>query len=239
MTTQETIELFNKYVIANYGRLPRLIVKGQGCYLYDAEGNEILDMFPGWAVSAIGHCHPKVVEAVIKLVNSAGGEVLVGDSSGGLGLTDKAFEASGIGSVAGKLGAKTINFDKTGTYTLKIPKGKELKEIYVAKPVLDADVFVLPSKDRYESFGNVVLEASMCSTPSVVTNVCGVSEWLDNIILVEPNVNSIERGIKRGLKQKKLGKNARVEIKQRFSWGEILPKVEDIYEEMMEGGRSK
>lgn len=64
MTTQETIELFDKYVIANYGRLPRVIVKGEGCYLYDADGNKILDMFPGWAVSAIGHCHPKVVEAI-------------------------------------------------------------------------------------------------------------------------------------------------------------------------------
>ena len=64
MTTQETIDLFDKYVIANYGRLPRVITKGEGCYLYDADGNKILDMFPGWAVSAIGHCHPKVVEAL-------------------------------------------------------------------------------------------------------------------------------------------------------------------------------
>jgi acetylornithine/N-succinyldiaminopimelate aminotransferase len=66
MTTQETIELFDKYVIANYGRLPKVIVKGEGCYLYDADGNKILDMFPGWAVSAIGHCHPKVTEALRK-----------------------------------------------------------------------------------------------------------------------------------------------------------------------------
>ena len=66
MNTQEIIELFDKYVIANYGRLPRLITKGEGCYLYDAEGNKILDMFPGWAVSAIGHCHPKVVDALRK-----------------------------------------------------------------------------------------------------------------------------------------------------------------------------
>ena len=66
MTTQETIDLFNKYVIANYGRLPRVIVKGEGCYLYDADGNKILDMFPGWAVSAIGHCHPRVVDALRK-----------------------------------------------------------------------------------------------------------------------------------------------------------------------------
>jgi len=68
MTTQETIDQFGKYVIANYGRLPKVIVKGQGCYLYDADGKEILDMFPGWAVSGIGHCHPKVVEAVRKQV---------------------------------------------------------------------------------------------------------------------------------------------------------------------------
>jgi len=66
MTTQETIELYSKYVIANYPRLPRVIVKGEGCYLWDADGNKILDMFPGWAVSGIGHCHPKVVEALRK-----------------------------------------------------------------------------------------------------------------------------------------------------------------------------
>ena len=66
MTTQETIDLFDKYVIANYGRLPRVITRGEGCYLYDADGNKILDMFPGWAVSAIGHCHPKVVDALRK-----------------------------------------------------------------------------------------------------------------------------------------------------------------------------
>lgn len=68
MTTQETIELFNNYVIANYGRLPRVMVKGEGCYIWDADGNKILDMFPGWAVSGIGHCPPKVVEAVRKQV---------------------------------------------------------------------------------------------------------------------------------------------------------------------------
>jgi 4-aminobutyrate aminotransferase-like enzyme len=71
MNTQETIELFNKYVIGNYGRLPRVIVKGEGCYLYDADGNKILDMFPGWAVSAIGHCHPKVVEASRRVCEAA------------------------------------------------------------------------------------------------------------------------------------------------------------------------
>jgi acetylornithine/N-succinyldiaminopimelate aminotransferase len=66
MNTNEIIEMFDRYVIANYGRLPRAIVKGEGNYLWDADGNKILDMFPGWAVSGIGHCHRKVVAAIQK-----------------------------------------------------------------------------------------------------------------------------------------------------------------------------
>jgi acetylornithine/N-succinyldiaminopimelate aminotransferase len=64
MNTQEVIEMFNQYVIGNYSRLPRVIAKGKGSYIYDLDGKKILDMFPGWAVSGIGHCHPKVVKAI-------------------------------------------------------------------------------------------------------------------------------------------------------------------------------
>ena len=64
MTTNDVIKMFDQYVINNYFRLPRVIVRGQGSYIYDIDGNKILDMFPGWAVSGIGHCHPKVVKAI-------------------------------------------------------------------------------------------------------------------------------------------------------------------------------
>ena len=66
MNTQDVIAMFDKYVIANYGRLPKVITKGLNNKLWDLDGNEILDMFPGWAVSGIGHCHPKVVQALQK-----------------------------------------------------------------------------------------------------------------------------------------------------------------------------
>ena len=64
METKQTLEQFEQYVIGNYGRLPFVINKGQGSRIWDADGKEYLDMFPGWAVSGIGHCHPKVVEAI-------------------------------------------------------------------------------------------------------------------------------------------------------------------------------
>jgi len=64
MNTQDVLALFDKYVIANYARMPSVIVKGQGSFIWDIEGRRYLDLFPGWAVSGIGHCHPKVVEAI-------------------------------------------------------------------------------------------------------------------------------------------------------------------------------
>jgi len=64
MTTQETIELFEKHVVANYGRSPIVAVRGEGSWLWDADGRRYLDLFPGWGVNAIGHCHPRVVAAV-------------------------------------------------------------------------------------------------------------------------------------------------------------------------------
>ena len=66
MNTQDVISMFNDFVIGNYGRLPKVITKGQNNTLYDLDGDQILDMFPGWAVSGIGHCHPKVVDAICK-----------------------------------------------------------------------------------------------------------------------------------------------------------------------------
>jgi len=65
-TTQEVIELYNKYVIANYKRLPLVAVKGEGAYLWDADGKRYIDLFAGWAVTGVGHCHPRLAEAIAR-----------------------------------------------------------------------------------------------------------------------------------------------------------------------------
>ncbi|MBN2064989.1 MAG: aspartate aminotransferase family protein [Sedimentisphaerales bacterium] len=64
MNFDEIKNLYDNYVIANYGRLPFAITKGKGSKIWDSTGKEYLDMFPGWAVSGIGHCHDKVVNAI-------------------------------------------------------------------------------------------------------------------------------------------------------------------------------
>jgi len=62
--SSETMRLFKRYVMANYTRLPVVIVRGKGSEVWDADGRKYLDFFPGWAVSGIGHCHPRVVRAI-------------------------------------------------------------------------------------------------------------------------------------------------------------------------------
>jgi len=66
MNTQDVIDLFNKYVMANYTRLPLVAVRGEGPYIWDADGKRYLDLFSGWAVTGVGHCHPRLVEAIAK-----------------------------------------------------------------------------------------------------------------------------------------------------------------------------
>jgi len=64
MTSQTIIDLFKKWVIGNYTRYPVCLVRGEGSRVWDAEGNRYLDLFPGWGCDILGHCPPRVVEAV-------------------------------------------------------------------------------------------------------------------------------------------------------------------------------
>ncbi len=64
MTTQETIELFSRCVTPNYARLPLVIARAEGSQMWDLDGKRYLDLFPGWGCGLLGHCHPRVVEAI-------------------------------------------------------------------------------------------------------------------------------------------------------------------------------
>jgi len=59
-----THALYDQFVIPSYGRLPVSFVRGDGAWLYDEAGTPYLDMYPGWGVNLVGHCHPRVVAAI-------------------------------------------------------------------------------------------------------------------------------------------------------------------------------
>jgi acetylornithine/N-succinyldiaminopimelate aminotransferase len=64
MALSELQALERDYAIATYLRNPVEFVRGSGCRLWDADGTEYLDFLAGISVLNVGHCHPRVVDAV-------------------------------------------------------------------------------------------------------------------------------------------------------------------------------
>ena len=59
-----TTERFNEHVMATYGRFPLTLAEGQGARVRDDKGKEYLDFCMGIAVCSLGHCHPRIVDAI-------------------------------------------------------------------------------------------------------------------------------------------------------------------------------
>ncbi len=65
MTESEALrKRFEAAMMPNYGTPPLALARGEGCRVWDADGNEYLDLIAGIAVSALGHAHPAIVDAV-------------------------------------------------------------------------------------------------------------------------------------------------------------------------------
>jgi predicted acetylornithine/succinylornithine family transaminase len=69
-SSNDIIALAKQYVIGNYTRYPVCLVRGEGSWVWDAEGKRYLDFFPGWGCGILGHCPPRVVEAVREQVGT-------------------------------------------------------------------------------------------------------------------------------------------------------------------------
>ena len=64
MKLQEAFDSYKENIMPTYTKVPLVFVKGKGSYLWDIQGKKYLDFFPGWGVGNLGHCHPKVMQAV-------------------------------------------------------------------------------------------------------------------------------------------------------------------------------
>ena len=64
MNNAEIIAKSKAFLMNTYARAPMALVRGQGARVWDADGKEYLDFLGGIAVNVLGHCHPRVVEAI-------------------------------------------------------------------------------------------------------------------------------------------------------------------------------
>ncbi|MDY7095114.1 MAG: ornithine--oxo-acid transaminase [Acidobacteriota bacterium] len=66
MTTAEYIALEDRYGAHNYHPLDVVLTRGEGCWVWDVEGNKYLDCLAAYSAVNQGHCHPKLLKVLIE-----------------------------------------------------------------------------------------------------------------------------------------------------------------------------
>ena len=98
MTSEKAIALEHKYGAHNYHPLSVVLAKGEGVKVWDVEGNEYYDFLSAYSAVNQGHCHPRIVNAIV-------------EQSKTLALTSRAFHSDKLGE-AEQFMAEFFGYDK-------------------------------------------------------------------------------------------------------------------------------
>jgi len=93
-TSQEHIQLAERFGARNYQPLPVVLARGEGCFVWDVEGRRYLDGLSGYSALNQGHRHPRIVAALV-------------EQAGRLTLTSRAFHNDRMGPFLSRLCAVT------------------------------------------------------------------------------------------------------------------------------------
>lgn len=98
LTSQQAMDLENEYGAHNYHPLPVVLSRGEGVYVWDAEGKRYYDFLSAYSAVNQGHCHPRIVKAMT-------------DQAQILTLTSRAFYNDMLGKFE-KYATETFHYDK-------------------------------------------------------------------------------------------------------------------------------
>ena len=84
ISSQEAINLENQYGAHNYHPLPVVLSRGEGVFVWDVEGNRYYDFLSAYSAVNQGHCHPRIIDALIEQARQ-------------LTLTSRAFHSDKLG----------------------------------------------------------------------------------------------------------------------------------------------
>jgi len=98
MDSNTLIDLENNFGAHNYHPLPVVLDRGEGVFVWDAEGKKYFDFLSAYSAVNQGHCHPRIIEALVKQASK-------------LTLTSRAFFNSQLGPYE-KFICELFNYDK-------------------------------------------------------------------------------------------------------------------------------
>ncbi|HRS53405.1 MAG TPA: ornithine--oxo-acid transaminase [Bacteroidales bacterium] len=193
-SSAQAIEMEKHYGAHNYHPLPVVLNKGEGVYLWDVEGKKYFDFLSAYSAVNQGHCHPRIVEALINQAKT-------------LTLTSRAFYNDALGPFE-KYVTELFGFDKvlpmnTGAEAVETAIKLCRKWAYLKKGIPENEAKIIVCENNFH--GRTITIISMSSdpeaykeygpyTPGFITipynNIDALAKALDNNniagFLVEP-----------------------------------------------------
>ncbi len=150
-TSQEAIDLEERYGAHNYHPLPVVLSKGEGVFLWDVEGKRYYDFLSAYSAVNQGHCHPRIVGALIEQARE-------------LTLTSRAFYNDKLG-LAEKFICETFGYQKS----LFMNSGAEANETaiklarkwgYLKKGIPDNEAVIVAVRQNFHGRTTTIISAS-------------------------------------------------------------------------------
>jgi ornithine--oxo-acid transaminase len=159
LSSQELMQLEDKYGAHNYHPLPVVLSKGEGVYVWDVEGKKYFDFLSAYSAVNQGHCHPKIVGALVEQAKV-------------LTLTSRAFYNDVLGEYE-KFITSYFGFDKvlpmnTGAEAVETAIKLARKWGYEKKGVAENQAQIIVCEQNFH--GRTTTIVSFSSDPDANTN---------------------------------------------------------------------
>ncbi len=151
ISSEQAMKLEDKYGAHNYHPLPVVLSRGEGVFVWDAEGTKYFDFLSAYSAVNQGHCHPRIVESIVEQAKV-------------LHLTSRAFYSDSLGEYE-QFMSEYFGFDKvlpmnTGAEGVETAMKLVRKWAYKKKGVPQNQARILFAKDNFHGRTISVVSAS-------------------------------------------------------------------------------
>jgi len=154
MTSKEYIDKEDRFGAHNYHPIPVVLHSGQGVYVWDVEGKKYFDFLSAYSAVNQGHCHPKIIQAMMEQVPK-------------LTLTSRAFYTSTLGEfeefVAGYFGYDKVLPMNTGAEGVETALKLCRKWAYQKKGIEENKAKIIVCENNFH--GRTITIVSMSTDP--------------------------------------------------------------------------
>jgi len=151
LTSQQAIDLEDKYGAHNYHPLPVVLSRGEGVHVWDVEGKKYYDFLSAYSAVNQGHCHPKIVGAMV-------------DQAKQLTLTSRAFYNDVLGRYE-QFATNYFGYDKllpmnTGAEAVETALKLCRKWAYEVKGINENDAEIIVCENNFHGRTTTIISFS-------------------------------------------------------------------------------